>query len=40
MIKRKKEEEEKENYIKKVIKNITRENISIEKEGLENKMMA
>ena len=40
MIKRKKDEEEKENYIKKVIKNITRENISIEKEGLENKTMA
>ena len=40
MIKRKKDEEEKENYIKKVIKNITRENISIEKEGLENKMIA
>ena len=39
MTKRKKEEEEKEDYTKKVIKNITKENIIIEKEGLENKII-
>lgn len=40
MTKRKKdEEEEKEDYTKKVTKNITKENIIIEKEGLENKII-
>ena len=39
MTKRKKEEEEKEGYTKKVIKNITKENIVIDKEGLENKII-